>query len=205
MVEASEFERFEMALRKTTVVSRDENRERVKKMSRKLVESFSNRGPVPLFVKIVEGADRYAADLIGLFPNAFPIDVHSVKASSYQDIIQGNLYFDHLGLDPARIKGRDVLIIEDIVDTGVTMKTVTDYILAHDPRSLQVTALIDKKSNRTVKPEIGIKFVVHPELDGDFYVGYGMDYQQMFRTMNHISVLTEELRNEVMAKILAIK
>lgn len=173
-------------------------------MSRKLMKRLSSHGPVPLFVKIIEGADRYAADLIGLFPNAFPIDVHSVKASSYQDIIQGNLFFDDLGLHPTRIKGRDVLVIEEIVDTGMTMKTVTDFILQHDPRSSQITTLIDKKSRRAVEPEIAIKFVVHPELDHEFFVGYGMDFQHMFRTMNHISVLTEELRNEVMAKILAI-
>ncbi len=184
--------------RPSTAVSKETLRERLHVFSRKLMLEF-DRG-VPLFVVILEGGSRFACDLQTHIENWFPFDVVSVRASSYRrSTIAGDLQMNLFDLEQTqdRVHGRDVVVIEDIIDTGRTIKSVTEALLNFDPKTLQVATLINKLSRRSVEPDICIKHVLFPELDGQFYVGYGMDFMQMFRAMNHISILTDEIRREV--------
>jgi hypoxanthine phosphoribosyltransferase len=189
-------EKIQTRLRATTKVSNKQIRDRLHIFSRQLLREF--RQPVPLFVIVLDGAFRFAADTLRHLEKWMPVEIAFVKASSYQDTYPCSLEFNPLDLDASRVAGREVLIFEDIIDQGNTIKKVSDYILTLEPATVQIATMINKKSRRIVEPDICVKYVLHPELDGDFYVGYGMDFKHLFRTMNHISVLTDDIRKEVL-------
>ncbi|MEO1526954.1 MAG: phosphoribosyltransferase family protein [Planctomycetota bacterium] len=163
-------------------------------MARKIERDYT--GTHPLFVPILQGASRFYNDLVGSFSHSFQMDQEMVVASSYDDTTPGQLQFDPLQLNPERIAGRNILVVDDIMDTGVTLNTVCNYILQHKPTSIQVVVLIRKQNPKQDRFDISPKYVGF-SLKQQFVVGYGMDYKGCFRSMNHISVLTDELRDMV--------
>jgi len=87
------------------------------------------------------------------------------------------------------IEGKDVLIVEDIVDTGLTLHYLVDYIKSRNPRSVKVCCFLDKPSRRKV--EVKVDYVGF-EIPDKFVVGYGLDYAQKYRNLPYLSVLDEE-------------
>lgn len=87
------------------------------------------------------------------------------------------------------IEGKDVLIVEDIVDTGLTLHYLVDYIKSRNPRSVKVCCFLDKPSRRKVDVEVDY---VGFEIPDKFVVGYGLDYAQKYRNLPYVSVLEEE-------------
>jgi len=87
------------------------------------------------------------------------------------------------------IEGKDVLIVEDIVDTGLTLHYLVDYIKSRNPRSVKVCCFLDKPSRRKV--EVKVDYVGF-EIPDKFVVGYGLDYAQKYRNLPYVSVLEEE-------------
>ncbi len=87
------------------------------------------------------------------------------------------------------IEGKDVLIVEDIVDTGLTLHYLVDYIKSRNPRSVKVCCFLDKPSRRKVDVEVDY---VGFEIPDKFGVGYGLDYAQKYRNLPYVSVLEEE-------------
>ncbi len=87
------------------------------------------------------------------------------------------------------IEGKDVLIVEDIVDTGLTLHYLVDYIKSRNPRSVKVCCFLDKPSRRKVDVEVDY---VGFQIPDKFVVGYGLDYAQKYRNLPYVSVLEEE-------------
>ena len=87
------------------------------------------------------------------------------------------------------LTGRDVIIVEDIVDTGMTLHTLIDTLKARGPASLKVCTLLDKRARRIV--DVPIKYVGF-EVPDEFVVGYGLDYEEKFRNLPFIGSLTPE-------------
>ena len=132
----------------------------------------------------------FMADLIRLLD--FPLEVEFIRLSSYGSgtqtsgrvkVVQGLRY---------PIKGRDVLIIEDIVDTGLTTSFLTDYLQKKRPASLKLCALTDKPSQRQVPVPIDYLGFSVPN---KFLVGYGLDCDEKYRNLPDICVL-EDLEDE---------
>jgi hypoxanthine phosphoribosyltransferase len=88
------------------------------------------------------------------------------------------------------IAGRDLLIVEDIVDTGMTLNTLIDYLQTKKPASIKVAALLDKRARRLVNVPVDY---VGFEIPDEFVVGYGLDYNQRFRNLPFIATLKHEL------------
>jgi hypoxanthine phosphoribosyltransferase len=84
------------------------------------------------------------------------------------------------------LEGRDVLVVEDIVDTGLSLKFLIEHLRAHKPSSLKVCALVDKKARREV--EVQVDYTGFSMTDG-FIVGYGIDYNEQYRALPEIFVV----------------
>ena len=140
----------------------------------------------PLLIGVLKGSFMFMADLIRLLD--FPLEVEFVQLSSYGrgretsgkiKIVQGLR---------SEIKGRDVLVVEDIVDTGLTIAFLLDYLRKKKPNSLKLCALTDKPSRRQVPVTIDYLGFTVPD---KFLVGYGLDWDEKFRNLPDIHVLED--------------
>ena len=139
------------------------------------------QGKHPLLIGILKGSFVFMADLIRLLN--FPLEVEFIRLSSYGrgrstpreiKVVQG-LH--------SPIKGRDVLVIEDIVDTGLTISFLLDYLWKRKPASLKLCALTDKPSRRQAPVTIDYLGFTVPN---KFIVGYGIDWDEKFRYLPDI-------------------
>ena len=88
------------------------------------------------------------------------------------------------------IEDRDVVIVEDIIDTGLTLNYLTGYLQGRGPRSLRICALLDKPARRLVEIDIAYKGFTIPDR---FVIGYGLDYDELYRNLPYIGVLRPEV------------
>ena len=142
-----------------------------------------------LVISILKGSFIFAADLIRCMHDAgLAPEVEFVLISSYGAGTQGGAVTILRDIDAA-VEGRDVLIIDDILESGNTLKYTRDLILSRGARSVSIAVLLDKRGRR--KSEIEAQFVgfVCPDL---FVVGYGMDAAHTFRELPFVGVVTGE-------------
>ncbi len=152
---------------------------KVAEVARKISDDYKGKDLV--LVGILKGAFVFMSDLMRCL--TVPVKLDFVCASSYGTgtTTSGNIKLTkELGLD---IKGKDVLIIEDIVDTGLTLAYIIDYLESFGPASVKVCALLDKRERR--KAEIKIDYSCHVVGEG-FLVGYGLDYAEEYRNLPEI-------------------
>jgi hypoxanthine phosphoribosyltransferase len=156
--------------------------ERVAELGRELAQEY--RGKCPICVNILKGGFIFLADLV----RAMDIDCEMdfMVVSSYADKVDSSgvvRILSDLGLN---IEGRHVLIVEDIVDTGLTLEYLRELLLARNPASLRIVSLLDKYERRRV--EVPIDWVGF-RIPDEFVVGYGLDFAQRFRNLPYITVL----------------
>lgn len=133
---------------------------------------------------ILKGASFFAVDLSKKIKNNVVIDF--MKVSSYGDSKEssGKIEFN---LDISQdIKDKDVIIIEDIIDTGITLNYLYNYLKAKSPKSLKICALLDKKQRRK---ESIIADYIGFEIEDKFVVGYGLDYAENYRNLPYIGYI----------------
>jgi len=161
------------------VLTKDDIDKKVAEVARKISDDYKGRELV--LVGILKGAFVFMSDLMRSL--AVPVKLDFVCAYSYGTgtTTSGNIKLTkEIGLD---IKGKDVLIIEDIVDTGLTLAYIIDYLESFGPASVKVCALLDKRERRKV--EIKIDYSCHVVEEG-FLVGYGLDYAENYRNLPEI-------------------
>jgi hypoxanthine phosphoribosyltransferase len=136
---------------------------------------------------VLKGAAVFAADLARRL--TIPVQIEFVRAASYGAATQsaGNVAVD--GDAALDIAGREVLLVEDIVDTGLTTRALLDRLHTLGPARLDLCALLHKPS-RTVAP-VAIRYKGF-EIPDRFVVGYGMDYAERYRNLPNVCVLTEQ-------------
>jgi hypoxanthine phosphoribosyltransferase len=143
-------------------------------------------GEAPLLVGVLKGVVCFMADLLRHI--SLPVSMDFLGVSSYEGDSSGPLsILKDLDLD---ISGRHVLLVEDIVDTGMTLNRVLEYLWARQPASLKVCCLLDKRARRLV--DVPLDYFGF-EIPDEFVVGYGLDYQQRYRNLPFIAILREEL------------
>ena len=159
--------------------SRREIEATVKRLAAEIKKDY--QGKNPLLVGILKGSFVFMADLIRLLD--FPIEVDFVRLSSYGrgrstpgelKVVQGLR---------SRIRGRDVLVVEDIVDTGHSVAFLLDYLRKKKPASLKLCSLTSKPSRRQVSVDIDYLGFNVPDR---FIVGYGLDWDEKFRYLPDI-------------------
>jgi len=143
-------------------------------------------GKEPVLVGVLRGVLCFMADLMRHISVPSTIDLMAI--SSYEG--NGSAAVRILKDLDENIKGQDVLLVEDIVDTGMTLNHIIDYLNTKRPASIKVCTLLDKRARRIVN--VPLDYVAF-EVPDEFVVGYGLDFQQRFRNLPFIAVLKHEL------------
>lgn len=139
-----------------------------------------------LLVGILKGSVVFLSDLLRAIPGDVEIDFMSV--SSYGESTESSGVVRLLKDLDVAIEGRHVIIVEDIVDTGLTLKFLIQTLSQRNPRSIEICSLLDKKIRRTKDVEVAFKGF---EIEDGFVVGYGIDCAQKYRNLPYIGVIEE--------------
>jgi hypoxanthine phosphoribosyltransferase len=139
-----------------------------------------------LLIGILKGAVLFLADLMRSL--SVPCEIDFMAVSSYGSATDSSGVVRILKDLEGSIEDRDVLIVEDIIDSGLTLHYLIRNLRARGPRSLEVCALLTKPERRRV--DLPIRYVGF-EIPNRFVVGYGLDYQQRFRNLDYVAVLEE--------------
>lgn len=151
----------------------------VKRLAAEIRQDYHNKNP--LLIGILKGSFVFMADLIRLLD--FPLEVEFITLSSYGRGRESSGKIRVVKGLRAKVKGRDVLVIEDIVDTGRTISFLLDYLRKKKPASLRLCALTDKPSRRQIPVNIDYLGFTVPN---KFIVGYGIDWDEKFRYLPEI-------------------
>lgn len=168
--------------------------QRVQEMAKQITEDYTNNmlakdlqaRPLVL-VGVLRGALIFLSDLARRFPIHVEYDLISV--SSYGNGTAPGAVRLVKDLDKP-IEGRDVLLVEDIIDTGYTIEYLRRSFLARKPASFHVCTLVDKVARREIATDID--YVGFALKDDEFIVGYGMDYAELYRNLPYIGILKPE-------------
>ena len=158
----------------------------IQRRVRELGEAISKdyKGKVPILVNILKGGIIFLSDLVRELEILHEIDFMSV--SSYNSETETSGVVRILADLAINIEGKDVLIVEDIVDSGLTLDYIRHILLARHPRSLRICTLLDKKARRRI--EVPLDYVGF-EIPDAFVIGYGLDYEQRYRNLPYVAIL----------------
>jgi hypoxanthine phosphoribosyltransferase len=171
-----------------TLLSSDEISAAVERLAGEIARDYEDKNP--LLVGILKGSFIFLADLSRRLD--FPLEVDFLRVSSYGMSSESSGETRILHSLHAGIENRDVLVVEDVIDTGLTTSCIMDYLRGMSPASLKLCALMDKPERRNVSvtPDY-LGFTVPNE----FLVGYGLDFAEKYRNLPEICVL-ETCENE---------
>ena len=162
--------------------SEEEINKRVEELANTLYKKYSNKKVV--FICTLKGSVFFACDLLKKYKGNAIIEF--LRVSSYDGTNStGNVELN-LSISKENIENNNVIILEDIVDTGRTLKFLKDYISDMNPKSLEICTLLDKPSRRV--EEINPEYIGF-EIDDLFVIGYGLDYNQEYRNLPYIGVM----------------
>ncbi len=161
----------------------EEIRIKVRELGRYLTEEYRNKNP--LFLGVLRGATVFFCDLIRRIE--CPIEIDFIRASSYNNASVSNGKPSVDIVSPESIRGRDVVIVEDILDTGHTLYEIKNRIMEANPNSVKTVVLLNKPSRHEV---VGFSADYSCfEIEDHFVVGYGLDYAQKYRNLSFIGLL----------------
>ncbi len=164
------------------IISRDEIRTAVARLAGELNRDY--RGKEPLVIGVLRGAFVFMADLVRLLD--FPLEVDFIRLASYgagkESSGEVRVLLD-VGMPVA---GRHLIVVEDIVDTGITAAWLVDHLKERAPLSVKLCALVDKPSRRRVPVTIDYLGLTVPD---KFLVGYGLDYQELYRNLPYVGIV----------------
>ena len=153
---------------------------RIEKMADEIEEIFAGTDKL-LVVGLLRGSFVFIADLVRELD--LPVEVDFIEASSYGNAMESSREVRILKDLRGTVEGRDVLIVEDIVDTGHTLARVTQFVAARNPARLKTIALLDKPARREVDFKADL---IGFEIPDECVVGYGIDYAQRNRNLPFI-------------------
>jgi hypoxanthine phosphoribosyltransferase len=167
------------------LLTQEQIQKRVAELAAKLTEDYA--GSQPLLVGVLTGAVVFLSDLIRYMQ--MPVCIDFVQLRSYGDrtVSSGNVEIVKDLSQP--VAGRDVVIVEDIVDTGRTLAYLVEELRRRGARSVRTCALLDKRERREV--EVQVDYVGFGIPDA-FVVGYGLDFAQRYRNLPYVAVLRPE-------------
>ena len=161
------------------VFTEEQIQERTKELASELYSIYGDNEVV--FVCTLKGAVFFTCDLLKRYPGDATLEF--VKISSYSGEESTGRIKMHLDISKENIENKNVVIVEDIVDTGRSLKYLYDYIATMNPKSLVTCSLLDKKMKRIVPFDPDY---VGFEVDDLFVIGYGLDYDQKGRNIPYI-------------------
>lgn len=170
------------------LLTEEQIKTRVAELGKQISQEYA--GKTPIFVGVLKGVVVYFADMIRAVD--IPCEIDFMCMSSYVGTqSQGKI---NVRLDLSRdIAGRHVVILEDILDTGRTLKKTVEYLQSKHPASLKICTFLDKPDRRVADIQADYVGYTIPDL---FVVGYGLDYNEAYRNLPFIGVLKPEAYNK---------
>lgn len=162
--------------------SKEQLAKRIKELAEQLDKDYA--GKTPLMVAILKGSVMFFTDLIREM--TLPLEIDFMSISSYGSGVKSSGEVKMIKDLDNKIEGKDVIIVEDIVDSGYTMKYLTHLLEARNPSSIKICALLDKPSRRETDVAVDYKGF---EVGNEFVVGYGLDYAARYRNIPFIGIL----------------
>lgn len=171
---------------KEILISEAQISEKVQELGKILTEEY--KGKNPLVVCVLKGASLFMTDLVKRMDT--PIEMDFMDVSSYGNSTQSSGEVKIIKDLNTTVEGREVLIVEDIIDSGLTLNYLVELLQHRKAKSVKIVTLLDKPHNRKVdlKPDY-TGFVVPDE----FVVGYGLDYAEKYRNLPFVGVLKPEV------------
>ena len=166
-----------------TSITEAEIHERVKAVADRINKDMADKNPILLAV--LNGSFMFAADLMRML--TIPCEISFVKLASYQGTTSTGTIKEVIGINED-LSGRTVIIIEDIVESGLTIKRMIETIGTRAPKSIHICTLLIKPERLTVPLDVEYAAI---EIPNDFIVGYGLDYNQQGRNLRDIYTLVE--------------
>lgn len=168
----------------SVILSEEQIQDRVSELGRQIAADYASSARPVLLVAVLRGAALFVADLARAIEDTVEIDFMAV--SSYGSSTKSSGVVRILKDLDEDIEGRDVLVIEDILDTGLTLKYLLRNLASRKPATLEVVTLLSKEGKQQVP--IDCKYVGFTVPD-EFVVGYGLDYAERYRNLPYIGVL----------------
>lgn len=159
---------------------------KVRELGEQLSRDFEGRNP--LVICVLKGAFIFISDLVKNM--SIPLEIDFMAVSSYGASTKSSGVVRILKDLDAPVEGRDVIIVEDIIDSGLTLSYLIDVLERRNAKSVTVVALFDKPGRRTVELEPDYKGFTIPDA---FVVGYGLDYAEKYRNLPFVGVLKKEI------------
>ena len=166
-----------------TFIPEDQIAERVKAVAERINKDLADKNP--LFLAVLNGSFIFAADLMRYI--TIPCEISFVKLASYQGTTSTGVIKEVIGLNE-ELAGRTVVILEDMVDSGFTIKRMIETLGTRGPESVHVCTVLLKPGKLQVP--LNVEYVAM-EIPNDFIVGYGLDYDQQGRNLRDIYTLVE--------------
>ncbi|HEX2987689.1 MAG TPA: hypoxanthine phosphoribosyltransferase [Chloroflexota bacterium] len=166
----------------SVLISQEVLQKRIQELGRQLTEEYAGRNL--LLLGVLKGAVVFLVDLARAID--LPLQMDFMAVSSYGSSTQSSGVVRILKDLDAAVDGRDILVVEDIIDTGLTLKYILENLSMRNPASVKVCALLYKEKARPdgIKPDY-----VGFEIPDKFVVGYGLDYAELYRNLPFIGVL----------------
>jgi hypoxanthine phosphoribosyltransferase len=167
---------------KRVLISQEQLKRRIQELGKQLSQDYAGRNL--LLLGVLKGAVVFLVDLARAID--LPLQMDFMAVSSYGASTQSSGVVRILKDLDAAVDGRDILVVEDIIDTGLTLRYILENLAMRNPASVKVCALLVKEKSR---PE-GIKAdYVGFQIPDEFVVGYGLDYAELYRNLPYIGVL----------------
>lgn len=170
------------------LINESELKDKVAELGKQISDDY--KGLSPVFITVLRGSIIFLCDLIREVK--IPISLDFLSVSSYSGQSHTGVVRIIKDLDE-NIENKHVILIEDIIDTGLTLNYIIGMLRERKPASIKVCALLDKKVRRIIDIPIDYKGF---EIPDEFVVGYGMDYNQQYRNLPFIGILKEEILNQ---------
>jgi hypoxanthine phosphoribosyltransferase len=164
------------------LISHEQIQARVTELGRQLAADYDGRFPV--LVSVLKGSIVFLADLVRSMP--VPLSIDLMELSSYGASTESSGQVRILKDLSGPIEGRDVIVVEDIIDTGLTLNYLLKYLHDRGPSTIRICCLLDKPARRLAEIDIDYRgFTIADR----FVIGYGLDYDERYRKLPYIGVL----------------
>ncbi len=168
----------------TTLLSEEKIQTRVKELAEKITEDYL--GKFPILIGILNGSFIFLSDLVKNIRIHCEIDFFKLSSYGDEKISSGNVkLLKELNAD---ITERHIIVVEDIVDSGLSIKFIKEILENHNPASVKIVSLLVKPESLKYKAKIDY---IGFEIPNEFVIGYGLDYAQKYRNLNSIYALSE--------------
>lgn len=171
---------------KKVLIDEKDLQAKINELGEKITKDY--QGKDLLVVCVLKGAVMFATDLIKRVN--LPLEIDFMAVSSYGNATKSSGVVRILKDLEKEIQHRDILIVEDIIDSGLTLSYLVENLKQRNPNSVSICTLLDKPERRQAELEVQYKGFTVPD---EFVVGYGLDYAEKYRNLPYIGVLKEEI------------